>query len=59
MNPVMMLAGAAGPVFAGHVFDTSGSYRTAFLVTAIFTFMAAVTIFFARPGRKITAAQVD
>jgi MFS family permease len=56
MNPVMMLAGAAGPIFAGHVFDTSGSYRTAFLVTAILTFMAAVTIFFARPGRKITAA---
>ncbi|KJS28842.1 MAG: hypothetical protein VR64_22710 [Desulfatitalea sp. BRH_c12] len=53
MNPVMMIAGACGPIFAGHVFDTTGSYRIAFFVTSMMTFMAAFAIFFARPGRKL------
>ncbi len=52
MDPVMMLAGATGPVFAGYVFDTTGSYRTAFLVTGLLTFIGAVMIFFARPGKN-------
>jgi MFS family permease len=52
MNPVMMLAGATGPILAGHVFDTTGSYRQAFLVIGLLTFLAAVVIFFARPGRR-------
>ncbi|RJQ65186.1 MAG: MFS transporter [Desulfobacteraceae bacterium] len=56
MNPVMMIAGATGPIFAGHIFDTTGSYRIAFLATALMTFLAAVTIFFARPGRRMADA---
>lgn len=52
MNPVMMFAGAAGPIFAGHVFDTTGSYRIAFMTTGLLTFLAAVVIFFARPQRR-------
>ncbi|MBI5550635.1 MAG: MFS transporter [Desulfobacterales bacterium] len=52
MNPVMMIAGATGPILAGHMFDTTGSYRSAFLVIGLLTFLAAVVIFFARPGRK-------
>lgn len=52
MNPVMMIAGATGPILAGHVFDTTGAYRSAFLVIGLLTFLAAVVIFFARPVRK-------
>jgi MFS family permease len=54
MNPVLMFAGAAGPIIAGHVFDTTGSYRLAFLCIGSLTFLAAVFIFFARPGRAPT-----
>jgi MFS family permease len=50
MNPVMMAAGAIGPIFAGYVFDTTGSYRWSFLVTGSLTFCAVVSIFFARPA---------
>jgi len=52
MNPVMMLAGATGPILAGHLFDTTGSYRQAFLLIGLLTFLAAVVIFFARPVRR-------
>jgi MFS family permease len=52
MNPVMMAAGAVGPVFAGFVFDTSGSYKTSFLITGLLTFLAAVFIMFARPVKQ-------
>ena len=40
MNPVMMFAGAVGPIFAGYVFDTTGAYRISFLVTGLLTFCA-------------------
>jgi len=51
MNPVMMFAGAVGPIFAGYVFDTTGSYRVSFMVTGLLTFCASAAIFFARPSR--------
>jgi MFS family permease len=51
MNPVMMFAGAVGPIFAGHVFDTTGSYRISFMVTGLLTFCASAAVFFARPSR--------
>jgi len=51
MNPVMMFAGAVGPIFAGSVFDATGSYRTSFLVTGLLSFCSAIAIFFARPAR--------
>jgi MFS family permease len=51
MNPVMMFAGAVGPIFAGYVFDTTGSYRLSFMVTGLLTFCAVAAIFFARPSR--------
>jgi MFS family permease len=51
MNPVMMFAGAVGPIFAGFVFDATGSYRIAFLVTGLLTFCAAIAMFFARPAK--------
>ena len=51
MNPVMMFAGAVGPIFAGSVFDATGSYRISFLVTGLLTFCAAIAMFFARPAK--------
>ena len=51
MNPVMMSAGAVGPIFAGSIFDATGSYRIAFLVTGLLTFCAVIAMFFARPAR--------
>jgi MFS family permease len=51
MNPVMMFAGAVGPIFAGSVFDATGSYRISFLVTGLLTFCAVIAMFFARPAK--------
>jgi len=51
MNPVMMFAGAVGPIFAGYIFDSTGSYRIAFMVTGLLTFAAVVVMFFARPSK--------
>jgi MFS family permease len=51
MNPVMMFAGAVGPIFAGYVFDTTGSYRISFMVTGLLTFCASGAMFFARSSR--------
>ncbi|MBW2102635.1 MAG: MFS transporter [Deltaproteobacteria bacterium] len=53
MNPVMMIAGAAGPILAGHLFDTTGTYRTSFLFTGLLMFVAIVVIFFARPAHLL------
>lgn len=50
MNPFSMFAGATGPIFAGYIFDTTGSYQISFLVTGFLTFGAVVTMFFARPA---------
>jgi MFS family permease len=51
MNPVLMFASALGPIFAGLVFDATGTYRIAFLVTGMLTFCAVIAMFFARPAR--------
>jgi MFS family permease len=53
MNPIMMLAGAVGPIMAGYLFDVTGSYREAFLVTGLVTFLGVVAMFFARPARPL------
>ncbi len=50
MNPIMMFAGAVGPIFAGSVFDATGSYRISFMVTGLLSFCSAIAIFFARPA---------
>jgi MFS family permease len=57
MNPVMMFAGAVGPIFAGHVFDTTGSYRLSLMVTGLLTFCAVIAMFFARPSRRTVGAE--
>jgi len=52
MNPVLMFASALGPIFAGLVFDATGTYRISFLVTGMLTFCAVIAMFFARPARS-------
>lgn len=52
MTPLSMAAGAVGPIFAGYVFDTTGSYRIAFLATGGLTFLAVIFMFFAQPVKK-------
>jgi len=49
MTPVTMLAGAIGPISAGYIFDTAGTYRAAFLITGLLPFCSAIAMFFARP----------
>jgi len=58
MSPITMLAGATGPVLAGHLFDTTGTYNSAFMLTVLLCVFAGFLILFARPKRlreKISA----
>ena len=49
--PVTQILGAVGPVFAGYVFDTTGSYDKAFLVFGLCFAVGAVVMLLAkRPG---------
>jgi MFS family permease len=44
--------GAVGPALAGYIFDTSDSYRWAFIVCAIISLAAFAATLFLRPTRK-------
>jgi len=52
------IGGAVGPVMAGHIFDTVGSYQLAFLVCAALAVIATILAWFLRPiankGRQVT-----
>jgi len=50
MSPIVMLAGAIGPVTAGYLFDTTGSYQIAFTVVGLLPFVGGVIILFSRPA---------
>ncbi len=52
MDPVMMAAGATGPIWTGYIFDSTGSYRLAFMTIGLLTFLAAVAMFLSRPKRR-------
>lgn len=53
MSPIIMIAGTTGPVLAGYLFDTTGSYNSAFILMALLCVFAGVLVFFARPmGRQ-------
>jgi MFS family permease len=47
---------AVGPVLAGHIFDVTGSYTTAFLAFVAMWFAATVSIFGCRPLTALSAA---
>jgi MFS family permease len=47
-----MIGGALGPVFAGRMFDITGSYQTAFLVSAAASVIALILALLLRLGGK-------
>jgi MFS family permease len=50
MVSLFVISGSAiGPALAGFIYDTMGSYRTAFLLFVAMSFAAAGAIYFARP----------
>ncbi|MCP4755664.1 MAG: MFS transporter [Proteobacteria bacterium] len=51
MTPVTMLAGATGPITAGYLFDTTGSYQIAFWAVGLLPFIGGILILFARPTK--------
>jgi sugar phosphate permease len=51
MSPVTMFAGAIGPFTAGYLFDKTGTYRTAFLIMGLVTFLGGVIMLFAKPAK--------
>jgi MFS family permease len=56
MSPVTMVAGATGPVSAGYLFDTTGSYQTAFLAVGLLTIAGGFIILLAKPRPAAAAA---
>ncbi|MBI4289162.1 MAG: MFS transporter [Chloroflexi bacterium] len=51
-RPIVMAFNAAGPVFAGWIFDSTGSYWVSFVVFIIVFLVGAALIFVARPARS-------
>jgi MFS family permease len=51
MAPIMMMGSVLGPPLVGYLFDVQKTYRTGFLIIALLQFLAAATIFFARPAK--------
>ena len=52
MTPLIMFAGASGPIMAGYFFDRLGSYFIAFLIISIAPFAAAAMVLFIPPLEK-------
>jgi MFS family permease len=53
MTPVTMVAGATGPITAGHLFDRLGSYSLSFLIISILPFLAAVVVCLIPPPGRV------
>ena len=51
------IGGAAGPLMAGRTFDTTGSYRIAFLVLILLAVMGFVLISLLQPKREVNAGR--
>ena len=54
-RPIVMTFNAAGPLFAGWIYDTTGSYWISFLVFIISFLVGSILIFASRPARPSTA----
>ena len=57
MMPFSMVTGIIAPVYAGWVYDTTGSYTSAFNVILIFIVISTVIMYFAippKPPEKVT-----
>ena len=44
--------GAVSPILAGRIFDTTGSYRWAFVICVVISFAAVVATSFLKPVRR-------
>jgi len=51
MTPITLISGVVGPVFAGTVFDVTGSYRPAFTVLAGSILLALMLVLTAKPPK--------
>lgn len=51
MTPLTTLSAVAGPIFAGYLYDVTGSYRIAFYTFAIMVLLSGVTFFLVRPPK--------
>ena len=51
MTPITLISGVVGPVFAGTVFDVTGSYRPAFAVLAGSILLALMLVLTAKPPK--------
>jgi len=45
MAPFKMIGNVGGTIFAGHVFDVTGSYRLVFLSFTLFAVLSAASFF--------------
>jgi MFS family permease len=48
---ILTPVGAIAPIYAGWMYDSSGSYMTAFIVFAVLMFIASALLPFIRPPR--------
>ncbi len=53
--PVHLIANAFGPIIAGGVYDTTGSYQKAFIVFIVFSLASALCILLSRPPKMVTS----
>jgi MFS family permease len=51
MAPIMMMGSMTGAMVAGILYDRMGTYTLSFGITALLQFLAAFTIFFAKPAQ--------
>ena len=49
------IGGAVGPVVTGHIFDITGGYQPAFLVSAVFCVFSTILVSIIRPTKKLGA----
>lgn len=54
MSTISMVGGLLSPVFAGRVYDVTGSYHQAWMIIAVATLPAVVLILLAKPPREAT-----
>jgi MFS family permease len=49
--PFMLIPGIIAPVYAGWIYDTTGSYTTAFNMILLMSILAVIVMFFANPPK--------
>ena len=58
MMPFSAVFGALGPIVAGAIYDSRGTYYLAFIITLVLCGVGAVSYFFARPPKPPTTSQL-